>query len=328
MSAPVDPEALGRADDWSSVRALVVGFDAAGFAAADNLLHLGAQVAVVDETARGREEQAELLEVLGARLRLEPGATTARVEDDLRDVDVVVVSPDVAADAPLPAQAHRRALPVWGEVGLAWRLRDPDAPAPWLVVAGGRPIRGVLHAAEAILRAEGLRTVVAGEEGLPLVEAVMDPVPYDALVVGLSAAQLRDAGAMSPLAAAVVAPGEDRRLGRAYGLVQEACVYRVDDPGAEVLVRDADVVEGARAIGVTLGTPTVGMLGLVEDLLVDRAFIAERATSAAELGALADVGPADVEPEQVADALVAAALARARGVPQAAVRDGLRAAAR
>jgi UDP-N-acetylmuramoylalanine--D-glutamate ligase len=87
-------------------------------------------------------------------------------------------------------------------------------------------------------------------------------------------------------------------------------------------VREADVVEGARAIGFTLGTPAVGMLGVVEDILVDRAFIEQRQSSAAELCTIADL--ASPAPHFVANALAAAALARAHGISQAAVRDGLR----
>ena len=64
------------------------------------------------------------------------------------------------------------------------------------------------------------------------------------------------------------------------------------------------------------------MVGVVEDLLVDRAFIPERQTSAAELCAVGDL--ASPAPHVVANALAAAALARAHGVPQVAVRDGLR----
>jgi UDP-N-acetylmuramoylalanine--D-glutamate ligase len=110
--------------------------------------------------------------------------------------------------------------------------------------------------------------------------------------------------------------------GIVYDRVQKACIYNVADPETERLVREADVIEGARAVGFTLGTPAVGMVGVVEDLLVDRAFIPERQTSAAELCALADLpSPA---PHVVANALAAAALARAHGVPQVAVRDGLR----
>jgi UDP-N-acetylmuramoylalanine--D-glutamate ligase len=89
------------------------------------------------------------------------------------------------------------------------------------------------------------------------------------------------------------------------------------------MVHEADVVEGARAVGFTLGTPSPGNLGVVEDLLVDRAFIEERSTSAAELCTIGDL--ASPAPHFVANALAAAALARAHGVSQQAVRDGLRA---
>jgi UDP-N-acetylmuramoylalanine--D-glutamate ligase len=105
--------------------------------------------------------------------------------------------------------------------------------------------------------------------------------------------------------------------------VQRACVYNVADPETERLVREADVVEGARAIGFTLGVPGVGMVGVVEDILADRAFIEQRETSAAELCTIADL--ASPAPHFVQNALAAAALARAHGVSQAAVRDGLRA---
>jgi UDP-N-acetylmuramoylalanine--D-glutamate ligase len=64
------------------------------------------------------------------------------------------------------------------------------------------------------------------------------------------------------------------------------------------------------------------MVGVVDDILVDRAFIAERQSSAAELCTIDDL--ASPAPHVVANALAAAALARAHGVPQAAVRDGLR----
>ena len=43
--------------------------------------------------------------------------------------------------------------------------------------------------------------------------------------------------------------------GRIYDGVERACVYNVADPVTEELVREADVVEGARAIGFTLGMP-------------------------------------------------------------------------
>ncbi len=322
---------LGRRDDWSGVRAVVAGFGVSGFAAADNLTHLGARVVALDENADGREEEATLLQVLGADIRLGPGST-ATLPDD---VDVVVTSPGWKPTAPLLAQAAARGIPVWGEVELAWRLRDPETAAPWLCVTGTNGKTTTVQMLDAILTAAGLRSAAVGNVGRPVTEAVMDPTPYDVLAVELSSFQLHYTHSMSAESAAVlnVAPdhldwypgGMDDYAadkGRVYERVQRACVYNAADPETERLVRDADVVEGARAVGFTLGTPGVGMVGVVEDLLVDRAFIPERQTSAAELCAVGDL--ASPAPHVVANALAAAALARAHGVPQVAVRDGLR----
>jgi UDP-N-acetylmuramoylalanine--D-glutamate ligase len=334
----MNPAHLGRHDSWDGVRAVVAGFGVSGFAAADNLLHLGATVTALDEKPEGpdgRAEKAELLEVLGANIRLGAGST-ATLPDE---VDLLVTSPGWRPDAPLLAQARDRGVPIWGEVELAWRLRDPDHDTPWLAVTGTNGKTTTVRMLDAILRAGGLRSVAAGNVGLPLVEAVMDPEPYDVLAVELSSFQLHYTTSLSAQAAAVLNVAEDHLdwyasmadyaadKGRVYEHVQRACVYNVADPVTERLVREADVVEGARAIGFTLGMPGVGMLGVVEDILADRAFVEERETSAAELCTLADLtapGTAGPAPHTVQNALAAAALARAHGVSQAAVRDGLR----
>jgi len=331
----MDPRTLGRHDSWEGVRAVVAGFGVSGFAAADNLLHLGASVTALDERpAEGeRAEKAQLLEVLGARLRLEEGAT-ALLPDD---VDVLVTSPGWRPSAPLLAQARDRGIPVWGEVELAWRLRDPDHAAPWLAVTGTNGKTTTTEMLDTILRTAGLRSVAVGNVGLPIVEAVMDPTPYDVFAVELSSFQLHYTDSMAAESAAVLNVAEDHLdwyddlggmsgyaadKGRIYQGVSRACVYNAADETTRRLVEEADVVEGARAIGFTLGMPGVGMLGLVEDILVDRAFIEERATSAAELCQVGDL--ASPAPHFVQNALAAAALARAHGVSQAAVRDGLR----
>ena len=325
---------LGRRDDWSGVRAVVAGFGVSGFAAADNLTHLGASVVALDESSDGKEENAELLGVLGADIRLGAG-TTAELPED---TGLLVVSPGWKPTAPLIEQARARGIPVWGEVELAWRLRDPDDAAPWLAVTGTNGKTTTVQMLETILRAAGLRSVAVGNVGLPIVEAVMDPTPYDVFAVELSSFQLHYTDSMTAESAVVLNVAEDHLdwydgptgradyaadKGRVYRGVQQACVYNVADPETERLVREADVAEGARAVGFTLGMPAVGMVGVVDDILVDRAFIAERQSSAAELCTIDDLpSPA---PHIVANALAAAALARAHGIPQVAVRDGLRA---
>lgn len=333
-----DPSSLGRTDSWAGVRAVVAGFGASGAAAVDNLLHLGADVHAVAESVSPKIlERAELLEVLGARIDVHEGATAQLPAE----ADVLVVSPGFRPDAPIVVAARERGVPVWGEVELAWRLRDPARPAPWLCITGTNGKTTTVQMLDSILRAAGLRSVAAGNVGLPLTEAVMDPEPYDVIAVEVSSFQLHYTDSMAAESAAVLNVAEDhldwydgaddtaamaayaRDKGRIYTGVERACVYNAADPGTEQLVRDAEVVEGARAIGFTLGVPGPGMVGVVDDILVDRAFIEERSTSAAELCTFDDL--ASRAPHFVANALAAAALARAHGVSQAAVRDGLRA---
>ena len=198
------------------------------------------------------------------------------------DVDLVVTSPGWKPTAPLLAQAAERGIPVWGEVELAWRLRDPDAPAPWLAVTGTNGKTTTVQMLQSILTAAGLRAVAVGNVGLPIVEAVMDPEPYDVLAVELSSFQLHYTRSMAAESAVVLNIAEDHldwyddepgvgtdpgaRTGmevyaadkaRVYDGVQRACVYNLADPATEDMVREADVGEGARAVGFTLGMPSV-----------------------------------------------------------------------
>ena len=328
-------DGLGREDSWEGIRAVVAGMGVSGFAAADNLTHLGASVTALDDSDAGdRGEKATLLEILGARVRLGPGST-AELPDD---VDVLITSPGWRPDAPLLVQAAARGIPVWGEVELAWRLRGINPatgePAPWLAITGTNGKTTTVQMLERMLVAGGLRAVACGNVGLPIVEAVMEPESYDVLAVELSSFQLHYTSSMRAHSAAVLNVAEDHLdwydgmdayvadKGRIYHGVQHACVYNVADPVTEQLVRDADVAEGARAIGFTLGTPGVGMLGLVDDVLADRAFVADRHTAAVELCTLADL--ATPAPHFVQNALAAAALARSAGVEPAAIREALR----
>jgi UDP-N-acetylmuramoylalanine--D-glutamate ligase len=340
VTAGHDPANLGRHDSWEGVRAVVAGFGVSGFAAADNLLHLGATVTALDESPGDdeRQEKAELLRVLGGEIRLGTGVTAQLPED----VDVLVTSPGWKPSAPLLAQARERGIPIWGEVELAWRLRDQASAAPWLAITGTNGKTTTVQMLDTILRTAGLRSVAVGNVGRPIVEAVMDPTPYDVFAVELSSFQLHYTESMAAESAVVLNIAEDHLdwygdlggmsgyaadKGRIYRSVRRACVYNVADELTRRLVEEADVEEGARAIGFTLGMPAVGMVGVVEDILVDRAFIAERQTSAAELCTISDLGQAlgrEPAPHDVQNALAAAALARAHGVSQQAVRDGLR----
>ncbi|MFG3255859.1 UDP-N-acetylmuramoyl-L-alanine--D-glutamate ligase [Streptomyces sp. NPDC048172] len=310
----------------------VAGLGVSGLPAAKALLRLGARVTAVNGgDGDGPRRQAAELEELGAAVRLGDDRTLPE------GTDLVVTTPGFKPDSPLFLAAADAGVPVWGDVELAWRLRGPDSP-PWLAVTGTNGKTTTVQMLASILRAAGLRTAAVGNIGVSLVDVALEREPYDGLdvlAVELSSYQLHWAPSLRPHSAAVLNLAPDHLdwhgsmeayaadKGRIYEGNEVACVYNVADPVTERLVREADVVEGARAIGFTLAAPAPSQLGVVDGILVDRAFVDDRQTQAQELAEVSDVTPP--APHNVANALAAAALARAYGVAPAAVRDGLRA---
>ena len=252
----------------------------------------------------------------------------------------MVTSPGWRPDHPLFAAAARSGVPVVGEVELAWWLgqrlgqeRTSGAgPVPWLALTGTNGKTTTVRMLESILRAAGLRAVATGNVGLPVVEAVLTDPPYDVLAVELSSFQLHWSSSPRPRAAAVLNVAEDhldwhgsmreyaadkRRIYR-HGSTN---IFNADEPSGRRLVEGFD-----GAVGFTLGPPEPGYVGVRDGALVDRAF--EQTTrsgpggaTGTELALVSQVRPDG--PHNVANALAAAALARAHGVPAEAVRDGL-----
>lgn len=342
---PVDPsyeprggerDLTHRDADWSGLGIVVMGLGLSGYAAADALLERGAKVTVLSTDESGTvQERAKILEILGAEIRW----GNEHQQQVPAGTDLIVTSPGVRPDHPFMRSAAAGGVPVWGEVELAWRMRPRQGAAPWLTITGTNGKTTAVTMLEQILRSAGLRATAAGNVGLPILEAVLHPQPYEVLAVELSTFQLHWSRSISPYASCLLNVAPDhidwhgsfeeyrRQKGRIFDRTQVACVYNVDDPTTEKLVEDADVVEGCRAVGFTLKTPHPSMLGVVDDVLADRAFVEDRAHQAAELCQRKDLGrdgnpPA---PHYVSDALAAAALARAYGVRPLAVRDGLRA---
>jgi len=320
LPAPGEP-------NWSGLRVVVAGIGIAGFACADALLERGAQVTVVDDNdGADQRNRAQVLEVLGATVRLGDGRT-------LPDADLLVVSPGLPPSAAIIRAAEQQAMPIWGELEVAWRVRDPQG-APWLFVTGTNGKTTTTLMLASMLRAAGLRTDAVGNIGVSLVSAVLDPQPHDVLAVEVGAPQLPFVHTVSPYSAACLNLAEDHvdffgsfddyraAKARVFERTQVACVYNSQDRATMRMVEEAEVIEGCRAIGFTLGIPGRSEVGVVEDILADRAFLEERQTHALELCTIQDVHPP--VPHQIANALAAAALARSFGVPPAAVGKGLR----
>ncbi len=330
--------------DWRGLRVAVLGLSVTGFSVADTLAELGADVAVFTEGAD--EEYVRLLPVIGARLHV----------GSLRDVpaeltafapELVVASPGFEPRHPVIEWAREAGVAVWGDIELAWRVRDKvvrddGTPADWILVTGTNGKTTTTRLAATMLVTAGLRAAPVGNIGTPVLDAVRDPAGFDVLVVELSSHQLWYLGQsgtspLSPLAAVCLNVADDHlewhgsadayreAKGHVYDGTRVACVYNKADAATRTMVEDADVVEGARAIGFDLGVPGPSDLGVVDGILVDRAFLDDRRTSALELTTVDELREAGLAaPHIVSNILAASALARAAGAGPAAIRDALR----
>ena len=290
------------------------------------MAQLGAKVTVVDaQDGEKQREKAEILDVIGVEVLLGH-------DGKLPITDLLVVSPGLRPSDPLILQAQELHIPVWGELELAWRLRPAEGAAPWLVVTGTNGKTTTTLMLESMLKAAGLRTVAAGNIGHSLISVVMHD-DLDVIAVEVGAPQLPFVESMSPLASVCLNIADDHldhfgtfqdyvsAKAKIYERTQIAAVFNADDPATIRMVENADVIEGCRAVGFTLSIPDISMLGVVEEFLVDRAFLDDRQRSAQELATTDDVQPN--APHNIANALAAAALARAFGVSAGAIKLGL-----
>lgn len=312
----------------AGTRVLILGMGVAGSAAARVTSDLGGIAVAVDPSR-------------GVRDGIPGGIPTAAIHTsldavDLSAIDVVMSSPGFAPHSPEVMACLEAGLPVWSEMEFAWRVRRPDIP--WVLVTGTNGKTTTTQMVGAIATAAGMRVAVCGNMGIPVIEAGRED--SDLVAVEIASLQLHFTHSLSPHAAVCLNADDDHTdwhggldnyradKARVYQHVRIACVYPAADPLVEQMVRDAEVVDGARAVGVTLGVPGPGQLGVVEGMLVDRAFGPGGSREATELAHIADLahlvsGP--VPPYLAVNALAAAALTRAVGVPAQAVRDGLRA---
>ncbi len=321
-----DPALAGLAGGLAGRRVCVNGLGVSGPPVARALVARGARVTAVDarDDDANRRVAGELAG-LGVTVALDP------VPKLPAGTELVITTPGWRPGTPLLAAAQAAGIPVIGDVELAWLLRPALAGGTrqdWLAVTGTNGKTTTVRMLAAMLGAAGHRSIAAGNVGLSAVEAVTEPEPYQVLAVELSSFQLHWSRSLRPFAAVVLNVaahhldwhGDIEAYARAKGLIYApgtVAVCNADDPRS---VRLAAAAPGpARVVAFRLGAPGPGELGVAGDVLLDRAFAADPA--GVVLAGVGDVRPQ--APHNVADALAAAALARAYGAGPAAVRAGL-----
>jgi UDP-N-acetylmuramoylalanine--D-glutamate ligase len=300
-------------------------------------LAAGARVLVTGAGITGRSVSA-VLEPMGVRLTIcddDPKAlqrlitpasvvTTDTAVAHIADYALVVTSPGFAPTAPVLAAAAAHGVPVWGDVELAWRLDQVGwfgPPRRWLVVTGTNGKTTTVSMLHAMLVAAGMRAVLCGNIGNPVLDVLAEP--SDLLAVELSSFQLHWAPSLRPDAGVVLNVAEDHldwhgsmdayARDKARVLDGRVAVAGLDDPIAAGLLQTA---AAPVRVGFRLGEPATGELGVRDGMLVDNGFATDLAL--AHTVTIPVAGPVGV-----LDALAAAALARAVGAPPEAIAEAL-----
>ena len=190
------------AHEWHGKKVLVLGLGDTGLSCLRWLASKGAQVRAADTR--------EAPPALGAAREAVPGIRVDLGEfrtEILEGMDAVVASPGIALSQPILRDALARGLDVAGDIELFGREIQRAAPgAGVLGITGTNGKSTVTALAGAMARAAGLKTVVAGNIGLPVLDALLqgerDGFP-EIFVIELSSYQLEttsslqlDAGAM------------------------------------------------------------------------------------------------------------------------------------
>ena len=287
-------------------RILVAGAGVTGAACARALSKRGSVVTIVDEKVSA----------------LEGFSVISPASVDFANFDLLLVSPGWREDHPVVLAARKARIAIINEVDLAWSFKEPGQK--WIALTGTNGKTTTVELAAAMLRAGGLTALACGNVGTTVIETVESGENYDFLVLELSSFQLHWLEDAQFLSSAILNIAEDHvDWHGSFDAYAKAKISILDKSITAILNGDdGEIVSRTthwqgRKVFFSLDTPAPGEIGVVEELLVDRAFVADP-QEAAMISELVEVTP--TVPHSVSNALAAAGLARTAGVSHEAIR--------
>ena len=297
---------------FTDKKILILGAGVTGLAVARSIARRGAQISLADDLVS---------QVAGFSVAPTNSYSAA-------NFDALVVSPGWKSDHHLIIEAESSGVELLNEVDLAWQLRAELVPSQrWIALTGTNGKTTTVEMAAAMLREGGISAIACGNVGTTVIESVESPENYEVLVLELSSFQLHWMREARFVAASILNIAQDHvdwhggfsQYAQAKLAILDRAstgIFNGDDP--EVVSRTANWQ--GRKVFFSLDTPGPGELGVIDDLLVDRAFVSDP-QEAAMIAELVDVIP--TVPHNVSNALAAAGLARVMGVSHESIRMAL-----
>ena len=289
--------------ELNNKRVLVLGLGDTGLSALRWLKGQGARLSVAD--TRAKPPGLDTVKSQWPEIAIHLG--TLR-EEVLVQAELIVISPGVALAEPAVQAALAQGVPVVGDVELFAQYKPQQAKV--IAISGSNGKSTVTTLVGDMCRAAGLDTVVAGNIGLPVLDALSQPAP-DVYVLELSSFQLETTSSLTADAATVLNVSEDH-MDRYAGLHDYAAAKAriFSGSGVQVLNREDDLSRAMARPGspvVTFGTdkaPSADDFGLVQR--AGKTWLAQGENALLEMSALCIPGL-----HNAANALAALALCRA-----------------
>ena len=293
-------------------RIVVAGAGVTGQPVAAELRARGAEVIFADE---------KIAEVDGFEVK-QPSEIT------VDSFDALMISPGWREDHPLVKMARSSEKEILNEIDFAWALRSELSPGQkWLALTGTNGKTTTVEMVAHILTSSGISAVACGNVGTTVIESVTSKEKYDYLILELSSFQLHWIEDAQFTASAILNIADDHIDWHgsfdAYAkdklsILDKSTTAILNGDDSEVVGRTAHWL--GRKIFYSLDTPAPGEIGVVEELLVDRAFVADP-QEAAMIAELSEIIP--TVPHHISNSLAAAGLSRTVGVSHENIREAL-----
>ena len=295
-------------DSLRGAKCILFGAGVTGAPTLDYLKSKGATVISVDEKVQGD----------GIKHTLE--------KKDLVGVGLAIVSPGWRVDHPLISLVREAGIELISEIDLAWKVKQQICPNQrWIALTGTNGKTTTVQMLESMLIESGINAKACGNLGYTAIEAVVNS-RADILALELSSFQLEWSNLAHFEAGAILNIAEDHIDWHQSFEKYLAAKLKISQLADLVILNkdDQHLAKNGKTLSkpitwISLQVPSKGEIGLVENLIVDRAFIKDDAEALFEIS---DVTPS--VGHNVSNAMAAATLARSVGAKSDAIANALR----
>lgn len=285
---------------------LVIGAGVTGMACQEALVNFGANSKLFDEKVKA-----------GADI----------VNEIPSGVELAIISPGWRDDHLVISKLRSDGVEILSEIDFAWQVKQVLAPSQkWIALTGTNGKTTTIKMIESIFKAAKINGAACGNVGETVIASVYAKKPFDYLAIELSSFQIHWSNLPKYESVVVLNIAEDHIDWHGSFEAYAQAKLKLLKHSNKVILNKSDSELSRRTSSdlitwFSLDTPNAGELGVVENLLIDRAFSASP-SQANEIAELVDITP--TFPHNVLNALAAAALALSIGIKYEDIKIGLK----